>query len=304
MRRMKPDDYFAWGPFEFARFGKITVAKSHLTEEQLAEAQTRMAERFPALIAELDALVSSIASQIARLPPAFLLHRAWWEFATATLGLAGKKVDDSEQLTAMRMIDYVQSVIASVKPETYAQDVSEDDWKKLKADVAELFNRLTIEYQTCLTGYRKVKDPTLDMELEEFRMRAEVLWLNVRGKRYHVHERQALLDILTPHSDALLRHYGIDSVSLVNELDKILAKLTRGLADSMQELNAFRDETLDRLENLAGQHAGLNFAALREKVFEDKDLAARREKVEENCLVWTCSMLPRTPCFPRRFSIR
>ena len=128
---------------------------------------------------------------------------------------------------------YIQSIIASVKPDTYADDVSEDGWKKLKADVAELFHRLTIEYQTCLTGYRMVQDPSLDMELEEFRMRAEVLWLNIRGKRYHVHERQALLDILAPHSDVLIRLFGIDSTSLVDELDKILAKLTLGLADSV-----------------------------------------------------------------------
>ncbi len=178
VKRVKPDDYFASGPFEFARFGKLAIVKSHLTEKQIAEAQKRMAERFPALISELDALVSSIANQIACLPPVFLLHRAWWEFATATLGLEDKKADDSDRLATMRMIDYVQSVIASVKPETYAENVSEDDWAKLKANVTELFNRLTLEYQTCLTGYRKVKDPNLDMELEEFRMRAEVLWLN------------------------------------------------------------------------------------------------------------------------------
>jgi preprotein translocase subunit SecA len=276
---MKPDDYFARGPFELARFGKITIMKSHLTEEQLAEGQARMAESFPALVTELNALVLSIARQIARLPPAILLHRAWWEFATVNLGIGGKEADDSEQLVAMRMIDYVQSVIASVTPETYAEDVGEDDWKKIKADVTDLFHRLTIEYQTCLTGYRKVQDPGLDMELEEFRMRAEVLWLNIRGKRYHVHERQALLDILTPHSDVLLRLFGIDSVSIVNELDKILAKLTRGLADSIQELNTFRDDTLDRLEKVAGEHEGLDFDALRDKVFEDKDLAKRREAV-------------------------
>ena len=278
-KRVKPDDYFASGPFEFARFGKLAIVKSHLTEKQLAEAQRRMAERFPALISELDALVSSIASQIACLPPAFLLHRAWWEFATATSDFEDKKADDSDRLATMRMIDYVQSVIASVKPETYAENVSEEDWGKLKANVTELFNRLTLEYQTCLTGYRKVKDPNLDMELEEFRMRAEVLWLNVRGKRYHVHERQALLDILTPHSDVLLRHFGIDSVNLVSELDKILAKLTRGLADSVQQFNAFRDETLDRLEKLARERAASNIEELREKVFEDKELASRRDKV-------------------------
>jgi preprotein translocase subunit SecA len=278
-KRVKPDDYFTWGPFELARFGKTTIMKSHLTAEQLAEAQARMAERFPTLVAELDALVASIASQIARLPPTVLLHRAWWEFATVNLGIGGTNSDDSEQLTAMRMIDYVQSVLASVKPKTYAENVSEEDWKRLKADVSDLFTRLTVEYQTCLTGYRKVQDSGLDMELEEFRMRTEGLWINIRGKRYHVHERQALFEILAPHSDVLLRLFGIDSVTFVNELAKILAKLTRGLADSMQELNKFRDDTLNRLEAVAGEHLGLSFEALRDKVFEDKDLAERREKV-------------------------
>jgi preprotein translocase subunit SecA len=279
VKLVKPDDYFALGPFELARFGKTTIMTSHLTTEQLAEAQARMAEQFPTVVSELEALVLSIARQIARLPPALLLHRAWWEFATVNLGIEGKEVDDSDQLAAMRMIDYVQSVIASVKPETYAEDVSDDDWKKLKADVRGLFHRLTIEYQTSLTGYRKVQDPSLDMELEEFRMRAEVLWLNIRGKRYHIHERQALLDILAPHSDVLLRLFGIDAVSFVNELDKILAKLTRGIADSFQELDGFRDDTLERLEKVAGEHTELSFEALRDKVFEDKELDARREKV-------------------------
>ena len=110
-----------------------------------------MAERLPTLVAELDALVLSIAHQVARLSPAVLLHRAWWEFVAINLGIGGKEALDSDQVDALRMVDYVQSLIASVKPDTYAEDVSEDDWKKLKVDVADLFHRLTIEYQTCLT---------------------------------------------------------------------------------------------------------------------------------------------------------
>ena len=179
----------------------------------------------------------------------------------------------------MRMIDYVQSVIVSVKPESYAESVSDNDWNKLKTDVTSLFTRLTLEYQMCLTAHRKTQDPTLDAELEEFRVRAEMLWLNIRGKRYHVHERQALLDVLAPHSDILVKLFGIDAGTLVNELDKVLAKLTRGLADAMQGLAALRDDALGRLEKLAGEHAELKLEELRDKLFEDKDLAARREKV-------------------------
>jgi preprotein translocase subunit SecA len=278
-RHVEPDDYFASGPFEFARFGKILIGKSHLTAEQLAEAQAEMAARYPVVVAEIDALVSSIAARIARLPPDRLLHRGWWEYAAVVTGVGGKKVSESDQLTAARMIDYVQSVIASVKPGTYAEDVSEDDWNELKTDVTTLFTRLTLDYQWYLSAHRKSQDPGLDMELEEFRYRAETLWLNIRGKRYQPHERQALLDTAAPHSDILVKLFGIDATTLVDELDKVLAKLTRGLADAIQGMAEFRDETLSQLEKLGSDHGELGLDALMERVFEDKDLAARREKV-------------------------
>ena len=48
------------------------------------------------------------------------------------VGLGGRDAGDLEKLAAARMVDYVQSVIVSVKPEQYAADVSEEDWTKLK----------------------------------------------------------------------------------------------------------------------------------------------------------------------------
>jgi preprotein translocase subunit SecA len=275
----KPDDYFAWGPFEIARFGKNLIWKAHATAAQVEAVQARRAKHFPVIVGEIDALVSSIAGRIARLPPGRLLHRAWWEHAAIVLGLGGKKVAESDQLAAMRMLDYVQSVIAAVKPRSYDEDVSEDDWKKLKADVTTLFHHLTIDYQMCLTAHRRVQDPGLDMELEEFRFRNEIFWMNIRGKRYQPHERQALLDVLAPHSDILFKLFGIDARALVYELDKVLAKLTRGLADAVPELKRFHKDALDRFEALAGDHDGLSFDALVGKVFEDNDLAARGRAV-------------------------
>jgi preprotein translocase subunit SecA len=130
---VKPDDYFAWGPFEIARFEKNLIWKSHATAAQVEAVQGRAAEHFPVIVGEIDALVSSIAGRIARLPPGRLLHHAWWEYAAIVLGLGGKKATESDQVAAMRMIDYVQSVIASVRPQSYDDDVNEDDWNELKA---------------------------------------------------------------------------------------------------------------------------------------------------------------------------
>ncbi len=184
-----------------------------------------------------------------------------------------------EHLAAARMIDYVQSVIASVNPAKETDEVGEEDWSKLKSDVRTLFERLTLEYQSCATAHRRSQDPQLDMELEGFRVRAEMLWLNIRGKRYHVHEKQALLDILSPHSDVLLRLFGIDGVTLVNELDKVLTKLTGGLAEVASDMVAFREKTLDQAEKLAEQYPELEVNELFAKAFEDHELSSLREKV-------------------------
>ena len=239
-----------------------------------------MAEHFPVVVAEINDLVARIAELVARLPPDQpFLHRAWWEFAMAVIGVGEKNSSDLEQTMLMRMVDYVQSVIASVKPkDTYADDVSQEDWSRLTEDVRSLFTRLTIEYQTCLTAYRRAQDPIPDMKLEEFRVQAETLWMNVRGKRYHPHERQALLDNLKPHSDVLVRLFGINAAGLVDELDKILATLTRGLQDAFVDMEQFQNDTFERLAKLAEETGVTDIDSLRDKVFEDPDLEARRRR--------------------------
>jgi preprotein translocase subunit SecA len=238
-----------------------------------------MAARFPTVVSEINALVASIAKKIAGLPPHRLLHMAWWEFAAAILKLGTGKTSDMDQTSAMRMIDYVQSVVASVKPGEYADEVSEATWNELKSDVGGLFTRLTLEYQMCLTAHLRAQNQNLDMELEEFRFRAETLWMNVRGKRYQCHEKQALLDILAPHSDVLVELFGIDARSIVNELDKILWKLTHGLSDAMIEFIELRENTLERFERFSEADSEASFEELRDRVLEDPDVAEKHNKV-------------------------
>jgi hypothetical protein len=145
-------------------------------------------------------------------------------------------------------------------------------------DVETLFRRLTLDYQMCLTAHRRTQDPQLDMKLEEFRFRAETLWLNIRGKRYQLHERQALLDVLAPHSDVLSKLFGLDAAALVTEFDKILTRLTHGLLDIATDMKELHVKSMERLDELATKHEELEFEALMAKVFEDPDLAAWRDR--------------------------
>ena len=275
-----PDDYFAAGPFEFARFGRVMVSRSRASLEEWQQAQSKMALDLPKITSEIDALVTRIADRVSRLPPERLLHRGWWERASLVIGLDGKEMSDFDQLTAMRMIDYIQSIIASVQPVLpYRTDLPEEEWIALRNDVNTLFTKLSLEYQFGLTAHHRASDSNLDMDLEEFRVRAEILWMNVRGERYHIHERQALEDVISPHSDVLLQLFGIDSQTLVAALDRLLHKLTAGLNDVAIGLKEFQETVLNRLSELATERPDAEFEVLRTTAFEDPELSARRDEL-------------------------
>lgn len=297
-----PDDCYAVGPFEFARFGKQIVGRLRANADQFDAMQAEMAKELPTIVAEIDELVAKIAAQIAHLSPDRLLHRAWWEYAAVIIcDLGNKKASDSDKMMSLHMIDYVQNVIASITPIIpYKKDVSEEEWATLTEDIRTLFTRLSLEYQMCLTAHLRAQDPALDMEMEEFRVRAETLWMNVRGVRYQAHERQALIDILAPHSDVLDRLFGVDAPALVGELDKILTKATRGLQDAFTNFEQLQDETSERLLQLSTETSITDLDVLRDKIFEDTQLCAMRDKVAgemlglDLCDVEKITKLPRT----------
>lgn len=225
--KTKPDDYFSVGPIEFARYGKVMVSRSHASMEQAGILQEKMAEQFPTIVSEIDKLVKKIADQVSHLPPDQLLLRAWWEFAAISIRQNGNDFSDSDQSDALRMVTYIQSVIVSVTPiEPYIDEVSDEIWTSLKKDVQDLFMKLSLEYQQCLTAHLKAIDPNINMELEKLRFLTEVFWMNVRGKRYHPHESKALIEILMPQSNVLFRLFGIDAPTLVKKLEKILNNTT------------------------------------------------------------------------------
>ncbi len=174
------------------------------------------------------------------------------------------------------MLDYVQSLIASVPPaDQQLSDVSEEAWDRLRSNVKTLFDRITIEYQTCLTASRRAADPLLDMELEEFRFRAEGMWMHVRGKRYQPHERVALAELLAPHSDILTRLFGMSANEIAGELDKILQKLSGGAAQSVLALKKFHEDSVPKMDAIVASGEAGTPEELMAKLFEDPALAAQ-----------------------------
>jgi len=274
-RPVAPDEYYSLGPIEMARFGRMVVTRSNITAEQRKKLDIPLAARLTEIEGEIDALVEAIAVRIVRLPGDRLLARAWWEMA-ATLIMGS--VRDAEEAGQLRMIDYVQSIIASVPPSPEREpDVSDEGWAALKTDVAKLFSLVTTSYQLARTAKRRIDDPELDMELEEFRFKAETLWMHVRGKRYQNYELQALEELLSPHSDELVKLFGIDAASLVAECGKIQHKLTAGAGEAMLALKKLHEDSIPVMEEVIASGEVRSVSELRARLWDDPTLVARRD---------------------------
>ena len=298
LRGPEPDEYFASGPLEMARYGKTMVMRSRLTPSGHRAMQAHMAEMLPDVVADIDAIVERIVTRVAYLPADRLLHRAYWEFAALAITKGAAAV---EEAGALRMIDYVQSIVASTPPATAQHsDVSEDDWEKLKTDIQDLLGQITIRYQSCLTASRLAMDPELDMALEEFRFRAEGMWMHVRGKRYQPHETIALAELLEPHSDVLVRLFDIDAPTLVSELGKILAKLTGGVGDVMLALKQLHEDSIARMNVISQMPDVDSEDAFVAKLWEDPELASRRDVIAGEMVGLDLFDVAKITCLPAK----
>src|SRR5207244_2335441 len=106
-----PDDVLRWGPFELARFGRTTYARNLFTPEEFREHLEHLAQQVPNIASAIDARVSRIVEIVSASRPDELLLRAWWMFAVQHLTVKAESDIGSDHVLAMRMIDYVQSVI-------------------------------------------------------------------------------------------------------------------------------------------------------------------------------------------------
>jgi len=178
-KKRRPDEAFVTGPIRGARFGKNVLLQSKWPEGAFVEMQNRAVECLPKVVQEIDALVREIARLVSELPPEQLLHRAWWQMANLHTKVKAESEIEWEDGVSIRMVDYIQSVIAAVPPAPgRRQEITEEEWQTLAAKVDELFRKVNLEYQICLTAKNKAEDPHLNEDFEEFRFKAQLHWCN------------------------------------------------------------------------------------------------------------------------------
>ena len=279
----KPDEVFGNELFSVARFGKNLVWESKLTEELHAEHLKRCTELYPEIVSEIDRLVTVIAEQVRRLPPETLLRMAWWETGLRHIHIEAEAEVTIDDAVSMRMIDYVQSVIASVKPDDNPKtDVNEEDWNALRDNVEKLFATLNMPYQICRTAKAKRENPDCNEDAEEFFYRAQIYWCNVRGNLYQAHQEAYLRDVFLPYSSVLQELFGISAEEFIEELMEIWKSLTFGIQQVCEQKEQFQNDTLTALEEKLASGLSEKNADIRElmnEVIVENGWEERRDKV-------------------------
>ena len=247
-KRIQPDDYFQYGPFEMARFGTFNEFRSNMSKEQFEEMQKKSIERFPEVCQEIDNTILQIVQIVQKLPPDEVLKLAFWGMASHHFNKKSEVEIDMEAGLSLRMVDYLQSIIASVKPVEFVQnEIKEEQWQELKKLVDSLFISLNMDYQICRTALARKKEPTLDMDFEEYYYKAQMYWCNVRGHRYSVHEIPFFRDILFPHNDILMELFNIGTEDLLTAMQSIHDSLTFGIGKATEDIREFQKVTTDKL---------------------------------------------------------
>ena len=249
LKPQKPDETFSIGPLAMARFGKSVIYKPNWPEGEFDKFQKRLLEDYPKVIGGINMLVTEIADLVKVLPPEKLLQRAWWEMAAEQINIETEAEMGEKEATSMRMIDYVQSVIAAVTPAENQRDkVTDEEWTDLRSKIQQLFSKVTFEYQLCCNAKNKSDDPSFAQNFADFQFQAQLCWCNVRGRRYPVHELAYLEDTLLPHDGVLQELFGISGEQFIMEIKKIWHVLSFGIQDLSDDLKQFQRDTTDAVD--------------------------------------------------------
>ena len=231
-----------------ARFGKNVIQETNWEEEEFDKFQKHLIENYPKVVRGIDTLVSEIKDIIKVLPPEKLLQRAWWEMAGMHINIESESEMGPEESISLRMIDYVQSVIAAVPPaEAQRDNVTDEVWEELSSKIKQLFYNI-LNYQICRHAKNRADDPNMDVNFEEFQSRAQLAWCYVRGVRYPIHQLAHLEDLLLPHTDVFQELFGISGEQLVIEINKLWHALSFGISDVMEDFDRFQYDALNAID--------------------------------------------------------
>ncbi len=278
--RVEAEEVFQSGGITMARFGRFVMMRNDMTRAHYKSFRSQMAKKFPGYCKEINELVLSIREQVQKFDPLVLLQCDYFNLVRLIAGKVSESEYGMEDSSALRMLDYIQSVIVSTPGSYNKTDVFDQAaWEKLYETVKTLYSRLTPWFQIARSAFLEANNADYNAEYDSLYSQAEMLWLNVRGDRYSVHEIPHLHDLLAPHDDVFKELFGISIKEFVEGIGRMQSALTFGLGQVLKEMSEFRNQVLGRCAVSAEGNSQEEMRRLVKETARKKDWRDRFESI-------------------------
>lgn len=277
---VEPEEVFQSDGMTMARYGRFILMRNTMTPSQHKAFKSRMAKKYPEYCKEIDELVLKIRDQVRSLDPLTLLQCGYFNLVQLVVGKKSESEYGEEEAYALRMLDYIQSVIAST-PGPYSKRESFDQqaWENLYENIKTLYGKLTPWFQIVRSAFLEANEKDYDPEYDSFCVQAEALWLNVRGDRYSDHDIPHLRDLLAPHDEVFRKLFGISTEDFVRGIGRMQSALTYGLVDTLQEMAEFRDELIGESIIEIERNSGDDLGTLMRQISQKEEWRHRRDSI-------------------------
>jgi hypothetical protein len=278
----QPDEVFQQGSFSMARFGRHLFMQNQLSQKELDERIKLWAEEYPKLCKQIDDHVQKICSFVQHFHPLRLLHRGYFYYIKQHLGKPSEFDHGPKEIVAVRMVDYIQSVIAALPPsEINIENFDEDLWNELLNEVTDLYQVLNLPFHICHSAILKTSLDDYDPTFDGFYVQAQILWTSVRCHRYFIHDMPHLHDLLIPHDDVFKNLFGISIEEFLRGIEQIQFSLSEGLGKAAGELNDYDQEVRKALSEAIqnGQVEENSVQDLMQKIVKEKGWEKRHNSI-------------------------
>ena len=142
------DEYFSNGQFEVGRIGNIVSRRNHLTKEDIERRNIELTKRYDETKTEIENQIAEIIMDIKNCDSLSLL------LVTTDRGMmnvASEIQIQDQQNFELRTVEYIQSILASEKPEIISEDEQEELIQKVLEEIDKLYMDI-IPFYFCWAG--------------------------------------------------------------------------------------------------------------------------------------------------------
>ncbi len=186
-------------------------------------------------------MIEDIKKLISLVDPLQLMNYLCFNAMTCTLNKLSEEDFSFEEICRLRCVEYVQSVIVSMKHDKsleYSRDKQEKVFYEIMIRCQELYQSL-MSYYTYLSAKNRQAGKASDDE--DAMMYAQFMYL-VRGTQYQNFRIPILQELLKPYEEILNELYGLTLPCVVNGLEKMEKNLSSGRIDVMKDIYRFYEK--------------------------------------------------------------